>query len=99
MTTTKPEPASDEFVANFKVATEREIDKFGEGYRTTIDLKLISRIESDRARIREQAEENERLRSALINLRAKCLEMGWEPRSPQLLDAAAALFSKPEPKE
>ena len=32
-----------------------------------------------------------RLREALINLRAKCIEMGWGPKAPQLLAARAAL--------
>ena len=86
-TTPKPEPASDQ-----------EIAKFLDGPHGCSWAQILARIEADRASIREQAEENGRLRSALINLRAKCLEMGWEPRSPQLLDAAAALL-KPEPKE
>ena len=83
-TTPKPEPASD-----------KEITALASQH-PGLGPKLIARIEVDRATIAKQAEEIERLRSALINLRAKCLEMGWGPEAPQLLDASAAL-SKPEP--
>ena len=111
-TTPKPEPASDSVIAAFtgEIAIyRREHDGklhcmrcYAEsaGHRPGCDHamwpSIKARIEVDRATIAKQAEEIERLRSALINLRAKCLEMGWGPEAPQLLDASAAL-SKPEP--
>lgn len=50
MTPDKPKPAvaTDEFISNLKVSIARETERHGDGYRTTIELKLIARIERDR---------------------------------------------------
>lgn len=103
-TTPKPEPASDADLAVVRPLGYRCIgcvlgtppETHGSACIFAMEPRLLARIEVDRATIAKQAEEIERLRSALINLRAKCLEMGWGPEAPQLLDASAAL-SKPEP--
>lgn len=63
-TTPKPEPASDE---QLKIWQERPC---GDTQCRCTELHLdqaIARIEADRARIREQAEEIERLRSLLYS--------------------------------